>query len=464
MCKLQLIMDYEYIALKPLADCPENVPCALRMKTPNNVERNPTHIIFLIDVSESMLEGRKLENVKRCCQIVLSVLSENDKMSLITFGENATLHLNKLDASDTNKASIHSTIDALHCDGCTNLSAGLGYVRQASEGCELKTGLLLLTDGHANRGVSSPEQLRPMCASLRRQNPNLSLCCVAYGVDHNEELMRGMAEDAQGTYNVVKSIEDTAFAFGDTLGGLMSCAYQNVVIQAPLNSIMYGMNKTATKESHIEITVGDVYAGTSPLVLLDIPKDKLEELSITGQTLPDFDSWTSKKEMTVLEGRDKEIELTKLRLRCTTLLKNLNNWMTLFPSVSQGLKDEIEKFAVDVADSFLDGSPLTNSLRSEVQVLRDMYKTNEEGRRTHEFGVTTSQHISYYGLARGFSTPAARSRAPRIPRAPHVTFGEAHSQPADDPEEEDVQEPQAAFQNEVQRNMASLMATASQAQ
>jgi Ca-activated chloride channel family protein len=188
-------MECDFLTLKPIEANTSLIPCALRLKAPDTVDRIPTHIILLLDVSESMMTDNKLENVKVCSELILNFLTDQDHVSLITFGEKATLHLKRVVADSLHKDSIKNVIKNLYCDGCTNLSAGLGYVREVCAGETQKTGLLILTDGHANRGIHIPEDLRNLVKSIKSSNTNLSIHCVAYGTDHNSDLIKSVAED-----------------------------------------------------------------------------------------------------------------------------------------------------------------------------------------------------------------------------------------------------------------------------
>jgi hypothetical protein len=432
-----------------------------------------------------MMDDNKLGNVKACANLVVTLLNADDRISLITFGESAQLHLKRVAVDDAQKTAIRETINGLQCDGCTNLSAGLGYVREVCEGDTQKAGLLILTDGHANRGISHSEGLRGIVKSLRTSYPHLSVCGVAYGKDHNEDLMKGIAEDSQGAYNVVNGIEDTAFAFGDTLGGLMSCAFQNVKLKLPRSVTVHGLYKTTLTADALEVQIGDVYAGTQPTVLFDLPRSEMvagnPTITLSGMTLPDYTSWSMTLPFEELEGRDREIELTKLRYRCTDLLKRVREWHNSTVAAHTQLNADIDTFERDMADEFFTGHPITTTLRNEVSTLRDLIRMAQRG-PTRDFDVTTQQHSAYIGLGRGFSTPARATAAPAVP--PRRGMGARRmtraswlspSQTMGDPEDADeptpvasasavpsVAVPDAAFQNRVQFNIASLMTSMTQ--
>lgn len=441
-------MDTNFLILPGAAG--EKTSCAVRLKAPADVERIPTHIILMVDISESMLDDHKLENVKKCCELLLTFLNEADKVSLITFGESAKLHLKCVAATEANKTAAQQTIKQLVCDGCTNLSAGLGYVDEVCRESTLKTGLLILTDGHANRGVTDAERLRGIVGGLRERNTNLSLSCVAYGDTHNADLLRNLAEDAQGAYTIVRGIEDTAMAFGDTLGGLMSCAFQNVELDVPKDTVVHGSYKTTVDRERLKIHIGDVYAGTKPLVLLDIPTAvvrSIDTVLLRGMKLPELSPIRCSLIADDLEGRDIDIEITRHRYTCAKILNSIRSWSA---AERDGLSGQINGLEEALRDAAFDSHPVANLLRSEITVLRQALERAQCRALGAEDHTMLTQHVATVALGRGFSSPMyARSAR-----------GNAWSAPPADPT--GIDETSNAFQNPVQEMMSVAMRTASQ--
>lgn len=443
------------------------VPCAIRLKAPENVERIPTHIILLIDISESMRDERKLEHVKSCSSLIVNFLNASDTISLITFGETAELHLKQVPADETHKDAIRAKIQSLQVDGCTNLSAGLGYIHEVCSDTTQKAGLLLLTDGHANRGVSTEASLRTIVSGLHTTFPHLSIHCVAYGHDHNENLLRGITEDVQGSYNVVNSIEDTAFAFGETLGGLMSCAFQNVSITIPAGSVIHGPYKHTTTGGKCVLQIGDVFSGTKPLVLVDIPRntytDSTEPLiQISGMELTQFTPFTIYPIPQTIHTRELDVELTRLRYQCADILTSLKTVGRFQIDAVQAIEQQIHAFQTAVSDTFLDGHPVTTLLREEVPTLRMMLRNIQYGEMSHDAQVLATQHITSIALGRGFSSPTGASltrhrAAPRRMNAQSVM-----SDGSEDENPQEIHEVSAPFQNAIQSQFANLMRTQSQ--
>lgn len=472
-------MNCEALRLGPVTD--GRVPCAIRLRAPQNVNQIATHFILLCDVSESMHDDNKLNNIKKCAELVVGVLTEQDSMSLITFGDSATLHFNKVKADESNKAIMCSAIRGLRCDGCTNLSAGLGYVREVCAGSEQKTGLLILTDGHANRGIYEPGGLVHIVQGLRTDFPSLSVHCVAYGTTHNADLLGTIAQESQGTYAIVTTIEDTASVFGDTLGGLMSCVMQNGCVIVPEASVVHGPQKVVKEGGQCKIELGDIYAGTSPLVLVDIPEevvDGAECITLKGMELPDLRPWKVYPILVDAEGRQIDIELVKLRYKCTDILKTLLQWRELTDAERISIAEDVLKFKNAVLDEVYNGNTVAEILRGEVSMLETTLERARQGRLDGGERVLATQHITTIGLGRGLSTPSA-PRVPRTPSAPRMqrrnagVWSNGSYVGVEDPEEtggSDVEssgsfpvEPQSSgFQNAVQSRLSHVLRTASQ--
>ena len=464
-------MEADFLILRTSEETSNTISCAIRIKAPENVSRVPTHIILLIDVSESMLDDHKLANVKRCAASVVGFLNESDTISLITFGETAEVHLKQVPADQLHKDMIRARIESLEVNGCTNLSAGLGLVQEVCEGSTQKSGLLLLTDGHANRGVSDPTALRNIVSTIHGRSGNLSIHCVGYGHDHNADLLQGIAQNVQGSYNVVTTIEDTAFAFGETLGGLMSCAFQNVKVAVPANATVHGPFITRVTDSECVIHVGDVYSGTKPLILLDIPVTTLPDVTITGMELASFTVSTIHPIPQDVHERQQDVELTRLRYTCTEILHAIKGIRRHDSVGSLSIRARLDAFVAVCADPFLDGHPVTKLLRGEITTMRTMLEQAERGSLDQAANVVVTQHIASIALGRGFSSPVGAQRTwSAASGGRHLRRMMARSV-SSEPEDENpntVQESmngvatQFAFQNTLQSQIATRMREQSQ--
>ncbi len=462
---------------------------ALRIRGAAEAARVPTHFIILLDNSGSMgdseatIFGRsagastgtgsesKMNYVKRCLDALLACLSADDMLSIITFESTSTIHLQCMTVSEAHKAHIQSVIGAIHPEDMTNLSAGLGSVRRVLETAPiaLKTGILLLTDGHINQGITDPTALKAIIQDILHSRAGLSFHCVGYGTDHNDELLRDISIETQGSYNIVKKLEDVATAFGDTLGGLMSCVAQNVEAVLPAGATVQGPFKVraispaapgaaavaASATEAVAVSIGDLYAGTERIILYSATST---QATVHATVLPLLTPVSYTVEPTPATERSIDIELTRHRYTCTSLLQRIQH----STRDDAALKADIDAYAAAVADPAYDASPITAQLRAEVDVMRRSLEA-------HAVGVADdavlSQHISYYGLGRGFCTPSRPSRPTITPWAPSRGRAVA-ADPSLDSESEAESEDNptttsAVFQNYAQRMVSNTMRTVS---
>ncbi len=442
---------------------------AVRLLPPEDVNHTPTHYILLIDVSLSMMNDNKLNNVKKCLTTLVNFLKPEDTCSLITFGDNSEIHLNRVKCDASSKESIRTAIQEFIVDGSTNLSAGLLNVKSVLRANE-KSGLLLLTDGHANNGVRDTEGLIEIFKKIVEEFPRLSIASIGYGTDHNADLLKAVAEETLGKYTIVDSIDTTAFAFGDVIGGLMSCYAQLTTLVMPMGSKIHG---PYTIKNGTHVLLGDIYAGTKTLLLLDVPTAELSNVSITATVLPGLESINKKLTYTPLLDNDTiiEVELTRLRFECTELLKLLRT--SLSADMKASLKARVDAFESALSNEKYASHPITQTLKHELPLMREVLNANiMQSQLLHSM---MSQHETSIGLARGFSSPVRPMRSrpsepPRIVRRrvmlnfddddePHFAqTPTATSAMNDDDEDESVHDPTTSvFQNTTMRAVASAL-------
>jgi hypothetical protein len=171
----------------------------------------------------------------------------------------------------------------IHSGSSTNLSGGL------LEGiCQLAPGngseadvksVLLLTDGHANRGNTDQEALVSCVEGANGQVAgDVTLFTFGYGSDHNADLMRAVSDAGKGVYYYVEAQDDIANAFGDCLGGLLSVAAQNVklLVEAAVAGVtikqIHSKRKVTVLEEgrKYEVDMGDLYAEEQRDLLVEL--------------------------------------------------------------------------------------------------------------------------------------------------------------------------------------------------
>ena len=364
---------------------------ALRIAAHNVEQQTPTHFVLLLDTSDSMNENNKLEHVKFCASLMLKLMTPADKLSLVTFGEQSRILLAAVPTDAAHCSSIAETISTLSTDGCTNLSGGLASAAEViAMDSERKPMLLLLTDGHANRGISKPDGLKQIIGRLQERFPALGFSVIGYGFDHNAELLKSFAEDLRGAYSIVQDLEGAAITIGEALGTAISCVAQNVEIHCAPGTTIEGPYTSVGGR----IVVGDLYSGTESLYLLKTSGPVV----VKGVTVPGMASFSI--EATRVEaGRQADVELTSLRYDCSALFNRLSQCTHSIPS---DLLMDIAAFKALLADPFLAGHAITRMLESECASLEAAVQAISHG-RYQAVQAQVSQHAAFTSLGRGTS-------------------------------------------------------------
>ena len=89
--------------------------------------------------------------------------------------------------------------------------------------------VILLSDGLANIGPSSPRDLRRLGGTLSERG--ISVTTIGVGDDYNEDLMAGLAEASDANYYYVKDTEKLPEIFARELGELLTVAAGQIRIE-----------------------------------------------------------------------------------------------------------------------------------------------------------------------------------------------------------------------------------------
>ena len=227
--------------------------------------RPPLHLCLLLDVSASMDDEGRLENVKHSLHHLLGLLTPTDRVSLVTFSSRATTILRQAFLTDVE--ALRVTLSCIRSESNTNLSAGLVEARQSlfrDPGCQC---VLLLTDGFATSGIMDADALLALAQPLTE---NSVLHVIGYGEGHQADLLSRMATVGGGSYHVVCNKEDVAVVIGDVVGGLVSCAFQQVTLTLPVCEIKTRY-QVLHSDTSVVIKIGDLMENGEAIVLARLP-------------------------------------------------------------------------------------------------------------------------------------------------------------------------------------------------
>lgn len=240
--KINLATKTEYsVAPAATASTMKAMATLVAPSLPDLDARGAVEVMAVIDKSGSM-SGAKLALVKQALLFAASQLRDGDVMGVVTFGHDVDTPLPPTTMTAEGRAKAEKKISSIEASGMTNLSGGLltgiaGLVEAASASnaagkAVAKRAVLLFTDGHANRGITSVDGIRDAtAAAFAPLASTSSIYTFGFGSDHNDELLRSLADMGEGLYTFISQPDDIPAAFADCLGGLLSVVAQNVQVR-----------------------------------------------------------------------------------------------------------------------------------------------------------------------------------------------------------------------------------------
>jgi len=207
--------------IKVLLDAPE---------APKDGERPPVNLAIVLDRSGSM-SGAKIEKAKEAAIAALRRLGSRDLFSLVMYDHRVETIVPVQSAANTEW--IEGRIRSIQPGGNTALfggvSQGAAEVRKHIEDEKYTHRIILLSDGLANVGPSSPADLARLGAALIKEG--ISVSTVGVGTDYNEDLMTQLSQRSDGNSYFVESSKDLPKIFAAELGDVLSVVARKVIIE-----------------------------------------------------------------------------------------------------------------------------------------------------------------------------------------------------------------------------------------
>ncbi len=205
-----------------------------------STRRAPIDVAFVLDRSGSMA-GDKLALVKEAVSVALEHLSDDDRAALVIYDHEVATLQTLAATTPRVKAAMRLALHGIDSGGSTNLAGGW------LTGCEELTRemgagndrvrirrTLLLTDGLANVGMTSTEELTKHAHELRRRG--IATTTLGVGLDFDEDLLAGMAEAGGGNFQFIGHPSELRGFFERELGELLTVVATGLTLSLTLPS------------------------------------------------------------------------------------------------------------------------------------------------------------------------------------------------------------------------------------
>ncbi|MBM3859017.1 MAG: VWA domain-containing protein [Verrucomicrobia bacterium] len=192
-------------------------------------KRTPVNVAIVLDRSGSM-SGEKLRKAKEAAILAIDRLNSDDIVSVVAYDDQVQVLVPATKVSD--RAGIHAAIARLQSGGSTALFAGVSKgaaeVRKFLDR-QRTNRVILLSDGIANVGPSSPSDLGELGSSLIKEG--IAVTTIGLGDGFNEDLMTKLASKSDGNHWFVEHVQDLARIYNTEFGDVLSVVAQEVVVR-----------------------------------------------------------------------------------------------------------------------------------------------------------------------------------------------------------------------------------------
>jgi Ca-activated chloride channel homolog len=193
------------------------------------LQRSPVNVALVIDRSGSM-QGERIAAAKKGAKVALDRLDKDDVVSLVAYNHNVKV-LSEASPLGNSRDRLVRAIEGLESGGTTALYAG---VREGGSQVEdflsdtKVNRVVLLSDGLANVGPSSPSELAKLGRKLASKG--ITVSTIGLGLQYNEDLMQHLAAASDGNHAFVERPSDLAEIFDREFGDALTIAAQDLTI------------------------------------------------------------------------------------------------------------------------------------------------------------------------------------------------------------------------------------------
>lgn len=237
---------------------------------------SPLNLALVIDSSGSM-SGERLEFAKQAAAGVVERLTRSDRISLISFDETAEVHVDGIICDEAGKQATLNAIKAIRTGSSTNLSEGWQKGAEClqvvmKEYPHMQNTVLLLSDGHANRGVMNPVALAQDAAKL--QTKRISSSAVGIGYDYSTTQLMAIAVYGGGTLHHAPAPQEIIEVVMGELEDLRARSIENVSVSVDIPQgarvELFGLSPCEFNGSQMKCFLGGIVAGATRSMLLRI--------------------------------------------------------------------------------------------------------------------------------------------------------------------------------------------------
>ena len=223
-----------------VSDCPWNKNNKLMILGVNTKElkeknRPDSNIVFLLDVSGSMSSANKLPLLKDAMELLADNLTENDRVSIVTYASGTDVIIDGVRGDQTNK--INRAFEKLKAGGSTNGEGGIELAYEIAQENFIKGGnnrVILATDGDFNVGKCKGDDLKELISEKKETGVFLSVLGFGMG-NYSDTTAETLADAGNGNYAYIDSIKEAKKVLVEEMSSTLYTVAKDTKLQVEFN-------------------------------------------------------------------------------------------------------------------------------------------------------------------------------------------------------------------------------------
>ena len=211
------------------------VRVALKADSPSNLTQAKKNLVFLLDVSGSMNDPKKLPLLKESIQLLVRKLKPEDTVAIVVYAGAAGVVLDGTQAKD--KLKIFKALNNLSAGGSTNGGAGIIAAYKIAKQNFIKGGVnrvILATDGDFNVGASSQSAMLDMIEDKAKGDIFLTVVGLGMG-NYQDAMLEKISNRGNGNYAYIDSLQEANKLFNVDLEKNLTTVAKDVKVQIEFN-------------------------------------------------------------------------------------------------------------------------------------------------------------------------------------------------------------------------------------
>jgi Ca-activated chloride channel homolog len=243
------------------------------LRLPRPSDRAPVNLALVIDRSGSMT-GDKMAKAREAALEAVRRFAPDDLVALVVYDNEAETLVPAQRVGDGRH--LENAIRGITPRGATALydgvMRGVSEIRRHFEDRRFINRVILLSDGLANVGPSTPDELGRLGASLLREG--ISVTTIGLGLGFNEDLMTRLAQRSDGNTYFVERSQDLPHIFAAELGDVLNVVARRVVVTVEFDDgirpLGFVGREGTIRQQRAEFTLNQLYGGQERFALIEV--------------------------------------------------------------------------------------------------------------------------------------------------------------------------------------------------